>query len=192
MIRAAAMALTTLLMAGCFNLATKSSEISAAYVPSSQYASYDCPQLSIELQNLARHKNDLTAAQESRRKSSKLQAFWLGFGNGDGVEAPELANIKGQIFAVQKQSDLKGCMEAGTSIASANTPTIPAARGAATSRRVDYTDTVVAAQKLSTGMGCGDVKAAGGSTFRAKCPDYTVVIACDGAACHPTHTAENP
>lgn len=103
------MTVATLLLAGCFNLATKPAEISAAYVPASQYASYDCHQLSVELTNLARHKNDLTVAQESRRHSSKVQAFWLGFGNGDGVEAPELANVKGEIFAVQKQRELKGC-----------------------------------------------------------------------------------
>ena len=109
MVRVPAMTVTTFLLAGCFNLATKPSEISAAYVPASQYASYDCNQLSVELRNLARRKNDLTAAQEGRRQSSKVQAFWLGFGNGDGVEAPELANVKGEILAVQKQSDLKGC-----------------------------------------------------------------------------------
>lgn len=109
MIRVPAMTTATLLLAGCFNLATKPAEISAAYVPSSQYASYDCHQLSVELTNLARQKNDLTVAQESRRHSSKVQAFWLGFGNGDGVEAPELATVKGEILAVQKQRELKGC-----------------------------------------------------------------------------------
>ncbi|MBN6741999.1 hypothetical protein JKG47_15940 [Acidithiobacillus sp. MC6.1] len=109
MVRVPAMAAGTLLLAGCFNLATKPAEISAAYVPASQYTSYDCRQLSVELTNLARHKNDLIAAQESRRHSSKVQAFWLGFGNGNGVEAPELANVKGEILAVQKQNDLKGC-----------------------------------------------------------------------------------
>ncbi len=109
MVRVPVITAATFALVGCFNLATKPAEISAAYVPSSQYASYDCHQLSVELTNLARHKNDLIAAQESRRHSSKVQAFWLGFGNGDGVEAPELANVKGEIFAVQKQSDLKSC-----------------------------------------------------------------------------------
>ena len=108
-VRVSAIAIATSLIAGCFNLATKPAEISAAYVPASQYTSYDCHQLSVELTNLARHKNDLIAAQDSRRHSSKVQAFWLGFGNGDGVEAPELANVKGEILAVQKQSDLKSC-----------------------------------------------------------------------------------
>lgn len=109
MVRVPAVAIITLMLAGCFNLASKPTEISAAYVPTSQYATYDCHQLSVELANLARHQNDLVAAQESRRHSSKVQAFWLGFGNGDGVEALELANIKGELLAVQKQRDLKGC-----------------------------------------------------------------------------------
>lgn len=52
----------------------------------------------------------------------------------------------------------------------------------------DYADIVIAAQKLSTRMGCGDVKSTGGTTFKAECGAYNVAIDCDGGSCHPTHT----
>lgn len=100
-------------LAGCFNLGTKPSEITPAYVPASQYEKYDCPHLSIELADLSRRQGVLTSAQEQRRQSSKVQAFWVGFGQGDGVAASELANVKGSILAVQKEQALKGCPTGG-------------------------------------------------------------------------------
>lgn len=96
-------------LGGCLNLASNPSEIAPAYVPSAQYASYSCQQLSVELTNLARRKAGLVTAQEQRRQSSKVQAFWVGYGNGDGVAAGQLSTVKGEILAVQKEQDTKGC-----------------------------------------------------------------------------------
>lgn len=96
-------------VAGCFNLGTKPSEIAPAYVPAAQYASYDCSHLSIEMADLSRRESLLVAAQNQRRQSSKVQAFWVGYGRGDGVAASELANVKGSILAVQKEQALKSC-----------------------------------------------------------------------------------
>ena len=42
-------------------------------------------------------------------KSSMMQAFWLGFGQGDGVEATELANVRGAKEAVRKAISNKRC-----------------------------------------------------------------------------------
>jgi hypothetical protein len=96
-------------VAGCFNLGTKPSEITPAYVPAAQYENYDCGHLSIEMADLSRRQSQLVAAQNQRRQSSKVQAFWVGYGQGDGVAASELANVKGSILAVQKEQALKNC-----------------------------------------------------------------------------------
>lgn len=97
------------LLGGCFNLATQPSQITASYTSALPYEAYDCPRLAIELNTLARREDQLVVAQEQRRKSSKVQAFWLGFGQGDGVEASELANVRGEKEAVRKAMDLKSC-----------------------------------------------------------------------------------
>lgn len=38
----------------------------------------------------------LAIAQEQRLKSSPVQAFWPGYGQEDGIEAAELANVRGE------------------------------------------------------------------------------------------------
>ena len=107
--RVALLSLAVASLSGCFNLATKSSEITPSYTSDIRYEAYDCPRLAIELNTLARRENQLVVAQDGRRKSSKVQAFWLGFGQGDGVEASELANVRGEKEAVRKAMDVKTC-----------------------------------------------------------------------------------
>lgn len=101
--------LAAALLGGCFNLATQPSQITPSYTSDLRYESYDCSRLAIELNTLARREDQLVVAQEQRRKSSKVQAFWLGFGQGDGVEASELANVRGEKEAVRKAMDIKTC-----------------------------------------------------------------------------------
>ena len=93
----------------CMNLATQPSQITGSYTSSAKYADYDCPQLGVEINSLARRENQLVIAQEQRRKTGKVQALWYGFGNGDGVEASELANVKGEKEAVRRSMDMKHC-----------------------------------------------------------------------------------
>jgi len=38
-----------------------------------------------------------------------MQAFWWGFGTGDGIEASELANVRGEKEAARKAMSKKGC-----------------------------------------------------------------------------------
>ena len=38
-----------------------------------------------------------------------MQGFWWGFGQGDGIEAAELAVVRGQVEAVRKEMEKKGC-----------------------------------------------------------------------------------
>lgn len=96
-------------LGGCFNLATQPSQITPSYTSELRYEAFECPRLAIEINTLARREDQLVVAQEGRRKSSKLQAFWLGFGQGDGVEASELASVRGEKEAVRKAMDLKTC-----------------------------------------------------------------------------------
>ena len=63
----------------------------------------------MELSSLARRENQLAIAQEQRIKTSKMQAFWWGSGQGDGIEASELANVRGEKEAVRTAMDIKGC-----------------------------------------------------------------------------------
>lgn len=99
----------TVALAGCFNMPTKPAGITGSYVSSLKFTSYSCPQLGVESASLARRENELVTAQEARVKSSQMQAFWLGFGQGDGVEAAELANVRGEKEAVHKAMDEKQC-----------------------------------------------------------------------------------
>jgi hypothetical protein len=44
---------------------------------------------------------------------------------------------------------------------------------------------VLAAQRISTSQGCGDVSANPDATFQASCPSGTMIIECDGSSCRP-------
>jgi len=115
-------AITLIAVTGCMNLATKPSEITGSYTSDLRYQNYNCDQLGHEVNSLARRENQLATAQEQRRKSGKVQAFWLGYGTGDGIEAAELANVRGEKEAVRRAMDLKGC----STVTSPNTTSLPA------------------------------------------------------------------
>jgi hypothetical protein len=52
--------------------------------------------------------------------------------------------------------------------------------------RADLATTVLAAQKMSERLGCGDVhNGTAPDEFIAECSDHKVVISCSGAECHP-------
>ena len=96
-------------ISGCMNMPTPPSQITGSYTSGLNYEKFDCDKLSTEMASLARRENQLHIAQEQRAKSSKVQAFWLGYGQGDGVEASELANVRGEKEAVRKAYDYKNC-----------------------------------------------------------------------------------
>jgi len=90
-------------------MTTSPSEISATYVPKSKYKNFSCDELSQELSSLGRRETQLVMAQKQRAKNSRMQAFLLGFGRGDGVEAVELANVKGEREAAHSALEKKAC-----------------------------------------------------------------------------------
>ncbi len=97
------------LLAGCANMPTPTSQITGSYTSGLRYEDFECSRLSVEVDSLARRENQLVIAQEQRIKSSQTQAFWWGFGQGDGIEASELANVRGEKESVRKAMEVKGC-----------------------------------------------------------------------------------
>ncbi len=100
---------TSAFLAGCMNMPTPTSQITGSYTSGLRYESFECSRLSVELDSLARRENQLAIAQEQRIKTSQMQAFWWGFGQGDGIEASELANVRGEKEAVRNAMEVKGC-----------------------------------------------------------------------------------
>ena len=97
-----------LLLVSC-NMPTPAAQITGSYTSGMKYENYECDRLAVEINALARREDQLTIAQEGRRKASLVQALLLGCGTGDGVEASELAIVKGEKEAVRKAMDVKGC-----------------------------------------------------------------------------------
>ena len=104
-----AIAIAPFFMTGCMNMPTPASQITGSYTSGLNYENFECSKLSAEVSSLARRENQLVIAQEQRVKTSQMQAFWWGFGQGDGVEASELANVRGEKEAVRTAMDAKGC-----------------------------------------------------------------------------------
>ncbi len=98
-------------IAGCTNMPTPAAQITGTYVSPLRYQGAECKDLVSELSSLSRRENQLVAAQGQRVKTSETQAFWYGYGQGDGVEASELANVRGEREAVLSAIDKKGCQK---------------------------------------------------------------------------------
>lgn len=96
-------------LSGCMNMPTPTAQITGAYVSPLKYESFDCAKLSAELASLSRRENHLVSAQNQRIKTSETQAFWYGYGQGDGIEASELANVRGEREAVRTAIEMKMC-----------------------------------------------------------------------------------
>ena len=98
------------LLASCsVNAPTPSSQITAAPVSELKYADYTCASLTAVLESLAQRSLDLTRAQEKRIKSSEVQGTILGVGQGDGAEASELSQVRGEQAAASKVFNAKRC-----------------------------------------------------------------------------------
>jgi len=88
---------------------TPSSQITGSYTSGLRYESFECSRLLAELNSQTRRENQLVVAQKQRIKTSEVQAFWWGYGQGDGIEASELANVRGEKEAVRSAMEVKGC-----------------------------------------------------------------------------------
>ena len=99
------------LLTGCMNMPTPPIEITATYVTPVTYETMTCKQLFITMNALKEQETNLVFAQTQRIKDSKVQAFWWGTGKGDGIAAPEIAQTKGKIVAVEKAVKKNNCRQ---------------------------------------------------------------------------------
>src|ERR1700760_2545156 len=94
-------------LGGC---ATASQDIMPTYVSPVQSQSYTCQQLALEAQSISTRAATLSGVQDSQRTKDGLATaaavviFWPAafFVGGDKQTAAELANMKGQMVAVEQ------------------------------------------------------------------------------------------
>ena len=101
-------------LCGC---ATSSAEITPAYVSPVMFQGYTCQQLALEAQALSTRAATLSGVQDSQRTKDQwttaaaVVVFWPAafLVSGDKQTAAELAQIKGQMVAVEQASIAKNC-----------------------------------------------------------------------------------
>src|SRR5215468_3304620 len=101
-------------LGGCASSAT---DITPSYVSPVQYSSYNCQQLGLEAQSVSARAAALSGARDSQRTKDTLATtaavviFWPAafFVGGDKQTAAELAQMKGQMVAIEQASTAKKC-----------------------------------------------------------------------------------
>jgi len=101
-------------LAGC---ASSASDVTPAYVSPVAYQSYTCPQLAQEAQAVSTRAATLAGVQDSQRTNDAIATtaavvvFWPAafFVGGDRQNAAELAQMKGQMVAIEQASIAKKC-----------------------------------------------------------------------------------
>jgi hypothetical protein len=103
-----------LVLAGC---ASKSADIAPAYVSPVLYQGYTCQQLAQEAQGVSTRAAQVSGAQDKKRTDDQIATgvavvvFWPAafLVGGDGPQAAELAQLKGQMTAIEQASIQKKC-----------------------------------------------------------------------------------
>lgn len=103
-----------LLLAGC---AQNAADIHAAYVSPAPYQSMSCDQLRAEASRVSAAAAEATGSQNSKATNDavmtgvSLVLFWpaMFFVHGDQGNAANLANLKGQMQAIQQVNTAKNC-----------------------------------------------------------------------------------
>lgn len=112
--RQASLAVTLVMAAAC---ASGADDIAPSYVSPVMYENFTCQQLAYEAQSISTRAAQAAGVQNRARTTDAvvttvgLVVFWpsLFFLNGDGPKAAELANLKGQMEAVEQASIRKNC-----------------------------------------------------------------------------------
>jgi len=112
--RTTALLFALAMVAGC---ASKSSEITPAYVSPIMYQNHTCPQLAQEAQGVSARAAQVAGAQDAKRTNDQVATgvaivvFWPAafLVGGDGPMAAELAQLKGQMVAIEQASIQKKC-----------------------------------------------------------------------------------
>ena len=103
-----------LLVSGC---ATNPRDIAPTYVSPVTYQNFSCNDLATEAQRVANRAATATGAQQQQATrdtvamTAAIVVFWpaLFFIGGDRTNAAELANLRGQMQAIEEASRAKGC-----------------------------------------------------------------------------------
>jgi len=101
-------------LVGC---ASSAAAITPTYVLPVQYSSYNCQQRALEAQSVSARAAALSGAQDSQRTKDTVATtaavviFWPAafFVGGDKQTAAELAQMKGQMVAIEQASIAKKC-----------------------------------------------------------------------------------
>ena len=101
-------------LGGC---ASSAADITPAYVSPVMYQSYNCQQLALEAQGVSARAAGLSGAQDSQRTKDAIATtaavviFWPAafLVGGDKQNAAELAQMKGQMVAIEQASIVKKC-----------------------------------------------------------------------------------
>ena len=101
-------------LAGC---ASSSSDIAPAYISPVAYQAYTCQQLAQEAQAVSTRAASLSGVQDQKRTNDGLATaaavviFWPAafFVGGDKQTAAELAQMKGQMVAIEQAANTKKC-----------------------------------------------------------------------------------
>jgi hypothetical protein len=101
-------------LGGC---ASSSAEITPAYISPVMYQAYTCPQLAQEAQAVSTRAASLSGVQDQKRTNDGLATaaaiviFWPAafFVGGDKQTAAELAQMKGQMVAIEQAATAKKC-----------------------------------------------------------------------------------
>jgi hypothetical protein len=108
------MVLTALALAGC---ASKAADIAPSYVSPIQYQSFTCLQLAAEAQRVSAAAVAASGAQDSQATKDAVATtaavivFWPAafLVGGDKQTAAQLAQLKGEMGAIQQESIAKNC-----------------------------------------------------------------------------------
>ena len=112
-----------LLMISICGCATNPDKISTAYVSPLTYQHYDCDQIAREMTYIQRRTTELYSSLKKERKKDNwmmgigLVVFWptlFGLSGGDGPEAAEYSQLKGQHDALRQVSVDKKCLNIST------------------------------------------------------------------------------
>ena len=115
--------------------ASKSSDITAAYISPVGYQAYTCQQLGQEAQSVSARAAQVAGVQDQKRSNDQVATgiaivvFWPAafLVGGDGPTATELAQLKGQMVAIEQASIQKKCGIQFQPIAPAPPPPPPVA-----------------------------------------------------------------
>lgn len=103
------------LVSGC---ASSPDKIDAAYVSPLKYRDYDCDQIALEMDYVGQRTNKLYARLKSERTADNVQmgvgllVFWPALfflEGGDGPEAAEYAQLKGEYEALRENAVQRKC-----------------------------------------------------------------------------------